>query len=99
VKEYLEDSNVMIEKVNNNNMQNLLGQSSPVQSAPAGVVPNKNEDASLQIDYAALIDKAINAQQADADAVQRAKELLKSGQLESPQNIRAAAENILELGI
>ncbi len=89
----------MIEKITNNNLQNILGQASPVQSASAEAVPNKNEDASLQVDYAAIIDKAMQAQQSDAEAVQRAKELLKTGELESPQNIQAAAENIIELGI
>ena len=89
----------MIEKINNNNIQNILGQSLPMQSGQAEAVPNKNEDASLQVDYAALIDKAIHAQQSDTEAVQRAKELLKTGQLESSQNIRSAAKNIIELGI
>jgi hypothetical protein len=89
----------MIEKINNNNIQNILGQTSPMQSGPAGAVPNKNEDVSLQVDYAAIIDKAMQAQQSDAEAVQRAKELLASGRLESPQNIRAAAKNIIDLGI
>jgi len=88
----------MIEKINNNNIQNILGLTSPMQSGPAAA-PNKNEDASLQVDYAAIIDKAVQAQQTDAEAVQRAKELLMSGRLESLQNIRSAAENILELGV
>jgi hypothetical protein len=41
----------------------------------------------------------MQAPQTDIDAIQRARELLLSGQLESPENIRTAAENILELGI
>ncbi len=89
----------MIDKINNNNIRDILGQSLHTKPGSAGAVPNNNEDVSLQVDYAALIDKAMQAQQPDAEAVQRAKELLLSGQLESPQNIRSAAENILELGI
>jgi len=89
----------MIEKINNNNIRDILGQTSPMQSGPAEAVTNKNEDASLQVDYAAIIDKAMQTQQSDAEAVQRAKELLVSGRLESPQNIRSAAKNIIELGI
>jgi len=54
---------------------------------------------SLQLDYASFIDKATKTTQTDTNAVERAQELLLSGQLESSQNTREAAENILKFGI
>jgi hypothetical protein len=56
-------------------------------------------DASLQVTYDSLIEKAKEMPQEDAEAVERARRLLLSGRLESPENIRAAAENIAEFGI
>lgn len=63
------------------------------------IPPPNNADVSVQVDYAALIEQAMEQQQADAQAVERARQLLLSGQLESPQNIREAAENIVKFGI
>ena len=60
---------------------------------------NNSVDVSLQVDYASLINKAAQILPTDAEAVQRAQQLLESGQLESRQNIRQAAENIIESGI
>ena len=54
---------------------------------------------SIQVDYGSFIDKAMQIQQTDARAVQRARELLLSGRLESPENIRAAAKDIVKFGI
>jgi hypothetical protein len=56
-------------------------------------------DASLQVTYDSLIEKAKEMPRQEADAVERARRLLLSGQLESPENIRAAAENIAKFGI
>ncbi len=89
----------MIENVNTNQTQNLLENSSPSQPNSAKTVPDNELDASLQVDYASLIDKASQIQQTDTNAVQQAKELLSSGQLESPQNFQEAAENIIKFGI
>ncbi|MHC4572520.1 MAG: hypothetical protein ACYS76_00060 [Planctomycetota bacterium] len=62
--------------------------------------PSNNDlDASLLVTYASLIDKAAQIPDADSKAVPEAQELLLSGQLESAENIRAAAENIVEFGI
>lgn len=88
----------MIEKIDTN--QPLIkSETSPRQSDPASVPGNDGEDASLQVDYASLIDEAIQTQQPDDKIVQQARKLLSSGQLESPENIRTAAENIIKFGI
>lgn len=56
-------------------------------------------DDSLQIRFDSLIEKAKQPPEPDNTAVQRARELLLSGQLDTPDNIRQAAENIAKLGI
>ncbi len=47
----------------------------------------------------ALIEKALQEPESDAQRVHKARELLLSGQLESPESIRQAAENIVKYGI
>jgi hypothetical protein len=85
----------MIEKINNNQISDILKESASKQTREtAGPASD-----SLQVDYEALIEKAAQQPEKDADAVQRAQQLLLSGQIDSPQNIRAAAEKIVKLGI
>ena len=88
----------MIEKINNSQIQGFLDKSLK-QTDVVKQAPKNNVDASLQADYASLIDKAMQTQESDASAVQKAKELLLSGQLDNPENIRQAAENIIKFGI
>jgi hypothetical protein len=88
-----------IEKTNTDQIQDLLGKSSPETPNSPKAIPNSNVDASLQVDYASFIDKATQIPQTDTEIVQKAQELLSSGQLETPENIRAAAENIADFGI
>ena len=89
----------MIEKIDTNKIQDLLEKS--LSKKPNHIESiAKDADASLQVDNASLIDKAMQASKTDnADAVRQAKELLQSGQLENPQNIREAAENIVDFGV
>jgi hypothetical protein len=89
----------MIEKIDPNKIQDFLEKSPPMQPNPAGHLPNKDGDVSVQVDYASLIDKAMQVPQTDTSAVQRARELLQSGQLETLKNIREAAENIIKFGV
>ena len=90
----------MIEKIDNNKIRDILEKSSsPPQPEPAGTAANNEVDASLQVNYASLLEKANQIPQTDPDKVQRAEELLLSGQLESDENIQAAAENIITFGI
>jgi len=89
----------MIEKIDTSHIQNLLEKSTSRQPGSAGALPNNDADVSLQLNYASLIDKATQLPQADTNTIRKAQELLSSGQLEDPDNIRAAAENILTFGI
>lgn len=87
----------MIDKINSNQIQELLAKSSR-QSDSAETQNDNNLDVSLEVNYASLIRKAMEAAESDDNAVQEAKELLSSGQLESEEKIRAAAENIIKFG-
>lgn len=89
----------MIEKINNNQVPDILKESSARQPDSSGFTAGNETDASLQVDYEALLEKAKQLPEEDTDAVQRAQELLLSGQLDSLQNIRAAAEAIVKFGI
>ena len=88
----------MIEKINNSQIQGFLDKSLK-QTDVVKQAPKNSADASLQADYASLINEAMQTQESDASAVQKAKELLLSGQLDNPENIRQAAENIIKFGI
>ena len=55
-------------------------------------------DATLHISFADLINQAIQGSQTETDAVHKARELLQSGRLTSPESIRSAAKNILTYG-
>lgn len=88
----------MIDKINSNQIQELLAKSSR-QSNSVETQNDNKLDASLEVNYASLIRKAMEAAESDDNAVQEAKELLSSGQLESEEKIRAAAENIIKFGV
>lgn len=85
------------------NVTNPVGQAlskTPLpHSDPANMRPASGSDATIQVEFADILNRAKQAEEADSDAVQKARELLLSGRLTSPENIRAAAESILNTGI
>ena len=88
----------MIEKIDTN--QHLIESAlSAGQSNNTSALPDNDADVSVQVNYADLIEKAIQQPQMDTQRVQQARDLLISGQLENPENIRNAAENIVKFGI
>ena len=89
----------MIDKINNNRISDILKEAFPKQTAPVAGDTNNQADASLQISYDSLIEEAKQSQPTEADAVELARKLIASGQLDTPENIRAAAEAITKLGI
>jgi hypothetical protein len=86
-------------EIDTNKIHDVLAQSSSAQPNSAKPAQNNDADASLQIDFPSFIDKATQPPPTDTEAVQRAQELLLSGRLESPENFREAAENIIKFGI
>ena len=89
----------MIEKIENNPVPDILKESSAMQPSPSNSPAKIGLDASLQVSYDSLTEQAKQLQPEDAGVVQRARELLLSGQLDDPENIRAAAEAIIKFGI
>jgi len=89
----------MIDKINNNPIQDHLDGPTPGQSGRAKPAANEQADATLQIDFGRLIEQAVKMPPADKDAVQKAKELLQSGRLDNPENIKEAAQNIIKFGL
>jgi len=73
--------------------------STPGQPNNAGAVPDADADVSVQVNYAFLIEKALQQPEEDEQLVERAKDLLLSGELESQVNFRQAAENIVTFGV
>lgn len=90
----------MINKIDNNNqVPDILKELSANQANSCKTSDNCQADASLQVSYEALIEKAQQAPAEDVDAVARARQLILSGELDSPENIRKAAENIAKTGV
>jgi hypothetical protein len=89
----------MIEKIENNQVPDILKESSAAQSSPSNISSKTGLDASLQVSYDSLIEQAKNIPPEDVDVVQQAHELLLSGLLDSPENIQATAETIVKFGI
>jgi len=89
----------MIEKLDTNQIQGFLEKSSFRQPNSTAALPDNDVDASIQVDYASFIDKAMQTQQTDSKAIERARKILLSGELESLKNIKRAAKNIITYGI
>jgi len=89
----------MIDKIHNNQIQDLVGKTPTKQPDPAKTVPGNDADVALHVDYASLVEKVMEAEQADSGSVKKARELLISGRLDSRENARAAAEDMILFGI
>lgn len=90
----------MIGEINTN--QPLFDSGMPLgQSAKGGqkAFTDRGEDVSVHVNYASLIEKAVQEPHSDAKRIREARELLQSGQLENWENCRQAAENLLDFGI
>ncbi len=89
----------MIEKVDTNKIQSFLEKSSSRLPKTTAAVTGNDASLTVRVDYASFIDSAMKIPQDDSQRIEKAKELLFSGQLESPENIKKAAKNIIYLGI
>lgn len=90
---------MMIQKIESNQVPDILKDSSAMQSSPSNIPAKAGLDASLRVSYDSWIEQAKQLPPEDANLVQRARELLYSGQLDNPENIRAAAEAMVTFGI
>jgi hypothetical protein len=86
-------------KIDADKIHDILAQSSSTQPGSTKPAQNNDADASLQVDFNSFIDKATQTPPEDTDVVQRVQGLLLSGQLDTMENSREAAENIAKFGI
>jgi len=89
----------MIENVQNNHITHRMGMNSVSQADTSNRPTASDLDATVQVNFAGMVNQALQADETDADAVQKAKELLQTNRLTTPENIRSAAENMLTFGI
>lgn len=90
---------VMIEQISTNSQPLFESGSSTGKPVPRGALQGNDVDVSVQVNYASLVEQAARQPEMDSQRVQRAKELLLSGGLESERIIRETIENILQYGI
>lgn len=89
----------MINKINQNPISEILRGPASKKADACGESDKCTADASLQTSYDTVIEKAQQAPAEDVNAVERARQLILSGELDSPENIRKAAENIAKFGV
>ena len=90
----------MIDKINNSNqIPDFMDKTTPKQANAKGTNSDINADVSIDVNYASFIDKANQVQETDTQAVQRARLLLESGQLERRDFYEQAADYIIKHGI
>jgi len=86
----------MINKIDNN--QPLTGASSILPNAKRALT-DKDLDISINTNYSSLIEMAMKSPQTNAEIIEKARESIRTGELESQINIQKAAENIIKFGI
>ena len=89
----------MIDKINTTQVRDIMEKSVSRQQDSAKTQSENEVDASLQVQFASLVEKALQITTDNSQAVQEARQLLISGELESEENIRQAAQNMMEFGI
>ena len=88
----------MIDKVGINRIQQRL----IVPSTPKQVNDDKagvQADATLSVESASLVERAMQADRIDRAVIEQAKSMLLSGELDSTESILGAADNLLQFGL
>ena len=86
----------MIDKIDNNQ---IIANASSVFSNAKKATNKTGLDISINSDYSSLVEKAKQSQQDNDQVVEKARETIRTGELESIANILNAAENIFRFGI
>ncbi len=89
----------MIENINSNHVAHMMGMNSTPQGNGTSRTTAAKPDAMLQVNFADMVNQALRTSEIDANAVEKARELIQSGRLTTPENIQSAAENLLDFGI
>ena len=89
----------MIEQIGPNNQPLIESGSSTGLPNPPGALRGSDVDVSIQVNYAFLVDKAMQPPETDDQLIRQARELLLSGKLDSDDIIEGAVKNLLQYGI
>jgi len=89
----------MIDNVQNNQVSHIMGKGTAPNADATNKRSSEDMDATLQVNFADLIGRAMQVVEADANAVKEARELLQSGELTSPKSIQSTARKLLTFGI
>lgn len=88
----------MINHINTSLVQGMQAKAAQKKGQNERSKASDEPDATLQIRYAPMIAKAIGTPAADAEAVKVARQMLANGDLDRPEVIREAAENLVDFG-
>lgn len=88
----------MIPNIDNNHRGQVLPNTAGTSHQALQRSAQSDQAASLEVRYDAVIAQALDLAHSQADAIARAKALIASGQLDTPANIRQAAQEIIDLG-
>lgn len=88
----------MINHINKSLVQGMQAKAAQKKGQNERSHKSDEPDATLQIRYAPMIAKAIGTPAADAEAVKVARQMLANGDLDRPEVIREAAENLVDFG-
>lgn len=89
----------MIKHIQANQTQEPLGQRAQRRERDLRAVPLSDPDVQVQAAFGDVIGQALVASETTGNAVERAKELIAAGQLDSPDRIREAATHMLDTGL
>jgi hypothetical protein len=89
----------MIEKVDTSQIQSFVEKASSRPNKSGDACKDNDEAVAVQVDFASFIESAIKIPQNDSRSLEKAKEILLSGKLESKENIEKTAKNIVTYGI
>ena len=88
----------MIENIKTN--QYPIEPGAPLNQPHSGyALPDNDTDVSVQVDHANLIKKALQIPESNPEQIEKARELLLTGELDSPANILRAAQNLYNYGV
>ena len=88
----------MIDKINNNPVQQFV-KNEQIETQNKIKIGVTDDSVTTSVSCEKLLASAQQLDTENSQAVQNARNLLLSSQLDTPENIKKAAENILRLGI
>ncbi len=89
----------MIKHIQASQTQEALAQRVPRREKDLRAMPQSDQDVDVQVAIGDLIGRALLASETIENAVERAKELIAAGELDSPGRIREAATHMLDAGL